>query len=122
LTGPATPGDAARLPVVFYEMRGDGVSPFWHVFQKARLVEVYNIGGARQANCSMLEAIKTCEELIGRPMNWSHVEGRRIGNHIWWISDVRRFQSHYLEFLRHSRDARNCDVLQQRAHVAAGSG
>ena len=73
-------------------------------------------GVARHANCSMLEAIKMCEDLTGRPMNWSYVEDNRIGDHIWWISDVRRFQSHYPEWrfnLRHSRDAgRNprCDA------------
>jgi CDP-paratose 2-epimerase len=43
----------------------------------------------------MLEAIKICEELTDRPMNWSYVEDNRIGDHIWWIGDVRRFQSHY---------------------------
>ena len=28
-------------------------------------------------------------------MNTSYAEGNRAGDHIWWISDVRRFQSHY---------------------------
>lgn len=73
----------------------DLVNAFWCFFQKPRKAEVYNIGGARHANCSMLEAIKICEELTSRPMNWSYVEDNRIGDHIWWIGDVRRFQSHY---------------------------
>ena len=43
----------------------------------------------------MLEAIQTCEELTGREMNWSYEETNRIGDHIWWIGDVRKYQSHY---------------------------
>ena len=43
----------------------------------------------------MLEAIRICEELSGREMNWSYEETNRIGDHIWWISDVRKFQSHF---------------------------
>jgi CDP-paratose 2-epimerase len=73
----------------------DLTNAFWHVLQKPRIAEIYNIGGSRHANCSLLEAIKMCEELTGRPMSWTYVEDNRIGDHIWWISDVRRFQSHY---------------------------
>ena len=76
----------------------DLVNAFWQFFQKPRSGEVYNIGGGRYANCSMLEAIALCEELTGRPMNWSYVDDNRIGDHIWWISDIRRFQSHYPEW------------------------
>jgi CDP-paratose 2-epimerase len=76
----------------------DLVNAFWQFFQKPRSGEVYNIGGGRHANCSMLEAIALCEELTGRPMNWSYVDDNRIGDHIWWISDIRKFQSHYSEW------------------------
>jgi len=57
--------------------------------------EVYNIGGSRQSNCSMLEAIEICEAISGKKLNWSYDEKNRVGDHIWWISDVRKFQSHY---------------------------
>ncbi|HXP35488.1 MAG TPA: NAD-dependent epimerase/dehydratase family protein [Chthoniobacterales bacterium] len=60
-----------------------------------RTGEVYNIGGARQSNCSILEAIELCEEIAGRRLNWQYEKRNRIGDHIWWISDVRKFQSHY---------------------------
>ncbi len=73
----------------------DLVNAFWHFFQKPRVGEVYNIGGSRHSECSMLEAIAICERLTGRPMNWSYSEDNRAGDHIWWISDVRKFQSHY---------------------------
>jgi CDP-paratose 2-epimerase len=43
----------------------------------------------------MLEAIQLCERISGRELDWSYVEDNRIGDHIWWISDVRRFQNDY---------------------------
>ena len=73
----------------------DLVNAFWHVFQAPRSAEVYNIGGGRHSNCSMAEAIAKAEQLTGRPMAWSYDETNRIGDHIWWISDIRRFQEHY---------------------------
>ena len=76
----------------------DLVNAFWCVFQRPRQAEVYNIGGGRFANCSMLEAITLCEELTGRKLNWSYAETNRVGDHIWWISDTRRFQAHYPEW------------------------
>ncbi len=73
----------------------DLVAAFWEFFRAPRCGEVYNLGGSRHSNCSMLEAIRLCEELSGRKLNWTYVEDNRIGDHIWYISDVRRFQSHY---------------------------
>lgn len=73
----------------------DLVEAFWQFFQAPRAGEVYNIGGSRHSNCSMLEAIEICEHISQRKLEWSYVEDNRIGDHIWWISDVRKFQAHY---------------------------
>ncbi|MCZ7355812.1 MAG: NAD-dependent epimerase/dehydratase family protein [Candidatus Methanoperedens sp.] len=73
----------------------DLVNAFWHFYQKPRRGEVYNMGGSRHSNCSMLEAISMCEEISGKKMNYSYIENNRIGDHIWWISDVSKFKSHY---------------------------
>jgi len=73
----------------------DLVNMFWHFYQKPKAAEVYNAGGGRHSNCSILEAIALCEEITGRKVNWSYTERNRIGDHIWWISDVRKFQKHY---------------------------
>jgi CDP-paratose 2-epimerase len=43
----------------------------------------------------MLEAIDKCQNLTGRRMRWSYSETNRAGDHVWWISDIRRFQAHY---------------------------
>jgi CDP-paratose 2-epimerase len=73
----------------------DLVRMFWHFFAKPRAGEVYNAGGGRFSNCSMLEAIALCEGISGRKLDWSYSEDNRVGDHIWWISDTRKFQSHY---------------------------
>jgi len=84
----------------------DLVNAFWHVVQAPRTGEVYNIGGGRHSNCSMLEAIAATENLTGRDLIWSYDENPRFGDHIWWISDVRKFQDHYPEwFYRYDHDA-----------------
>ncbi len=76
----------------------DLVSAFWAFINRPRCGEVYNMGGGRHSNCSVLEAIDLCERLTLRPLNWRYEDRNRIGDHIWWISDVRRFQSHYPEW------------------------
>lgn len=73
----------------------DFVNAIYHFFRKPRPGQVYNIGGGRFSNCSILEAIKICEEVSGTEMNWSYSKSSRNGDHVWWISDVRKFQSHY---------------------------
>ena len=73
----------------------DLVEAFWQFFQAPRVGEVYNLGGWRHSNCSMLEAIDLCQEISGRELKWTYLEDNRIGDHIWWISDVRKFQAHY---------------------------
>jgi CDP-paratose 2-epimerase len=73
----------------------DLVQAFWHFFQKPRGGEVYNIGGGRFSHCSMLEAIAITERLVGRPMQWSYCDTNRTGDHIWWISNIGKMQTHY---------------------------
>lgn len=73
----------------------DLVEAFAAFVRQPRAGEVYNMGGSRHCNCSMLEAIELCEEISGRKLSWEYVEDNRIGDHIWWISDVRKFREHY---------------------------
>jgi CDP-paratose 2-epimerase len=76
----------------------DLVNAFYQFYQAPRIGEVYNIGGGRFSNCSILEAIQVCERIADRKLNWSYVESNRIGDHIWWISDLRKFKTHYPEW------------------------
>jgi CDP-paratose 2-epimerase len=73
----------------------DLVNAFYHFYQAPRSGEVYNIGGSRHSNCSMLEAIQICESLADKKISYDYTEDNRIGDHIWYISDVGKFQSHY---------------------------
>jgi len=68
-------------------------------FQRApRVAEVYNIGGGRHSNVSVLEAIDLVQEVTGEEMTWTLSDDARVGDHIWWISDNGRFASHYPEW------------------------
>jgi CDP-paratose 2-epimerase len=73
----------------------DLIRAFDEFFKQPRCGEVYNMGGGRYSNCSMLEAISLCEQITGKTFQSKYVEENRRGDHIWWISDVSRFQEHY---------------------------
>ena len=73
----------------------DLANAFYHYFQNPRCGEVYNIGGGRFANVSILEAIELCEKLTGERFDYEYIDTNRVGDHIWWISDVSKFKSHY---------------------------
>jgi CDP-paratose 2-epimerase len=73
----------------------DVVTMFWNFYQNPRQGEVYNAGGGRFSNCSMLEAISMCEMITGNKMNYTYDESNRSGDHIWYISDVSKFKEHY---------------------------
>jgi len=76
----------------------DLIRAFDLFFEKPGSAQVYNIGGGRFSNCSMLEAIAMCEKISGREMKWEYVPSNRMGDHIWWIGDIGRFQSHYPQY------------------------
>ena len=73
----------------------DLVNAFYHFFLNPKCGEVYNIGGSRFSNCSMLEAIEMCEAISGKRLKTRYMESNRIGDHIWWISDVSKFKGHF---------------------------
>src|SRR5215208_670189 len=76
----------------------DLISAFVSFFRAPRIAEVYNIGGGRSSNASVLEAIELSEEIVGERLDWTYEEANRIGDHIWWIGDNGRFESHYADW------------------------
>ncbi|HPF90037.1 MAG TPA: NAD-dependent epimerase/dehydratase family protein [Flavobacteriales bacterium] len=76
----------------------DLVAMFHHFHQAPRPGEVYNAGGGRHSNVSMMEARALCEEITGNRMDMKYSDQARIGDHIWYVSDVRKFQEHYPEW------------------------
>jgi CDP-paratose 2-epimerase len=73
----------------------DFVAAFDAFHRAPRPAAVYNLGGGRESNCSMLEAIKMCEEIAGRELSFTLSERNRIGDHRWWISDLDEFRRDY---------------------------
>jgi CDP-paratose 2-epimerase len=73
----------------------DMVEAFLQFAAEPRAAAVYNIGGGRRSNCSMLEAIVMCERIAGRELEWTLSEENRIGDHRWWISGLDDFERDY---------------------------
>jgi CDP-paratose 2-epimerase len=73
----------------------DLITMFDAYYENPRVGEVYNAGGGRFSNCSMLEAIKMSELITGNSFNFSYSEQNRIGDHIWYISDTNKFKNHF---------------------------
>jgi CDP-paratose 2-epimerase len=73
----------------------DLIAAFDVFYRRPRVGEVYNIGGGRYSNCSMLEAIDLCEQIAGRELDWQLSDQARMGDHRWWISDLDQFRADY---------------------------
>jgi CDP-paratose 2-epimerase len=73
----------------------DLVRAFDAFHARPRPAAVYNMGGGRDSNCSMLEAIRLCEQIAGKSLNYELSEPARVGDHRWWISDLSAFRADY---------------------------
>lgn len=73
----------------------DLIACFHEFFLSPRRGEVYNMGGGRFSHASMLESIEMCETISGRKLNFTYSDQNRTGDHIWWVSNTRKFQTHY---------------------------
>ena len=73
----------------------DLVNCFWEFFKKPKYGEIYNIGGGRYSNCSVIEALDYVEKKIGIIIKKNYINKNRVGDHIWYISDNTKFKKHY---------------------------
>ena len=73
----------------------DLIAAFNEFFLAPRSAAVYNVGGSRFSNCSLLEALGLCQQIVGREVRWQYSDKNRTGDHKWWISDVSKFQRDY---------------------------
>jgi CDP-paratose 2-epimerase len=76
----------------------DVIQALWAFARNPRPGEVYNLGGGRANNASVLECITKIEALLGRPIKTRYVEQARKGDHICYISDLTKLQTHYPEW------------------------
>lgn len=88
----------------------DLVNAFYHFFLSPRIGEVYNMGGSRFSNCSLLEAITISEKIAGKKLDWRYSDTNRVGDHIWWISNVKKFKNHYPGW---NFDYKLIDIIQE---------
>tara|TARA_Y100000590_G_scaffold196145_1_gene222707 strand:+ start:1475 stop:2521 length:1047 start_codon:yes stop_codon:yes gene_type:complete len=73
----------------------DVVSCFWEYFKKPKRGEIYNMGGGRKSNCSIIEAFEMIEKLTNIYTKKELKKQNRVGDHIWYISDMKKFKYHY---------------------------
>ncbi len=84
---------------------------------RPRTAAVYNIGGGRESNCSMLEAISLCEKIADRPLDWILDETARTGDHRWWVSDLGEFSADYPEWeIEYDTQRILTEIYEQNAH------
>jgi CDP-paratose 2-epimerase len=94
----------------------DLVRAFAAFHAQPRAGAVYNIGGGRESNCSMLEAIDLCERIAGRDLSWELAEEPRVGDHRWWISDLGEFRRDYPGWrLEYGLEALLRDIYERNA-------
>lgn len=79
----------------------DLVNCFWEFFKKPKFGEIYNTGGGRFSNCSILEAISIIEKITGIKIKKKIIKTNRVGDHIWYISSMRKFKKHYPRWKQH---------------------
>ena len=73
----------------------DLVNCFWEFYKKPRYGEIYNIGGGRYSNCSIIEALNLVEKIAKIKVKRKILKSPRVGDHIWYISDTLKFKNHY---------------------------
>ena len=99
----------------------DVVRAFYAFYQSPRAGEAYNLGGGRANSISMMEAIQRLEAQLGRRLDATYIDQPRRGDHICYISDLRKFRGHYPDWrMEHSLDSLLTEMVaaeQQAARV-----
>jgi CDP-paratose 2-epimerase len=94
-----------KIPYTIYGYKGkqvrdnihsfDLVNCFWHFYELPKNGEVYNIGGGRDNSCSILEAISIIEDYTKVKMNYTINKQNRIGDHLWYITNLGKLYTHF---------------------------
>jgi CDP-paratose 2-epimerase len=73
----------------------DVCTAFLAFYESPRVAAVYNLGGGRENSVSVVEAVARFEELIGKKLAYEYIDQNRVGDHICYISDLRRLKADY---------------------------
>ena len=91
----------------------DVVRAFEAFYRDPRPGEVYNLGGGRGNAASLLELLDRFGQLSGRSIPHDYIEQNRVGDHICYMTDLRKFRAHYPEWdLSYTLDDIVDDVFQ----------
>jgi CDP-paratose 2-epimerase len=94
----------------------DVVRAFEAFIDAPRPGEVYNLGGGRDSNASILECFEMIESVSNRKISWRYDERNREGDHICYISDMAKFRSHYPDW---SLTRRVPDIVEEMVRAEA---
>jgi len=98
----------------------DVVRAFHEFHKNPKAAAIYNLGGGRSSNVSMLEAIAQCEQIAGRTLDYTLSDEARIGDHQWYVSDMAAFEADYPAWqLTYGIDAVLNDIYQFNADAWA---
>lgn len=76
----------------------DVVRAFECFWRDPKHAAVYNIGGGRTSNISVIEAINLCQEITGRALNWTYDDASRVGDHMWWIGSNEKLRRDFSDW------------------------
>jgi CDP-paratose 2-epimerase len=95
----------------------DVIRAFEEFIMAPRPGEVYNLGGGRDNSASVIESIRLIEELSGEKLRWQYSEQNRIGDHICYISDLRKLKAHFPEW-RLTRNLKDIcqEIIEAQQH------
>jgi len=65
------------------------------IYENPRCGAVYNLGGGRSNSCSILEAFEIVAQLTGKKMSAEYQDANREGDHVCYITNLRRVQDDY---------------------------
>ena len=96
----------------------DLVKMFWEYIKKPTKGEVYNVGGGIKNSCSILEAIKMIEIKTRKKMLFKFTKKNRVGDHIWYISNLQKFKKAYPKWrMSHNLDKIVSDIIKEQSRV-----
>ncbi len=73
----------------------DLIQCFWNFYKKPKMGEIYNVGGGRFSNCSIIEVLNLIEKITNIKINKNIIKQNRVGDHKWYISSMKKFKKHY---------------------------
>ena len=71
----------------------DLVRCFWEFYKKPRKGEIYNAGGGRYSNCSIIEALNRVEYTTNIKIKKKVLTKNRVGDHVWYVTNMKKFKN-----------------------------